>query len=253
MNRSPIWLLIDGNNHVHRDYHAAGVGRVGPVFSARIDNMIARWSPERVMVAFDCGRCFRHDIAQDYKAGRERPADIDEAIEVAKDVAIGHAADVLSVGGFEADDVIATWTRIAVEAGARVLISSSDKDLHQLIRKGVVCQLTKFSRSYGGVSAEFINRDRLLECFGVTPEQWVEFRMLTGDPSDNISGIAGFGPKTAATLLRDCGSIERFFRLPFSTGISERLKNRLRQSQDKLDELRSLLSLRNDVPLPENW
>lgn len=253
MSDEPIWLMIDGNNHVHRDYHAAGIDRVGQVLDARIDNMIGKWNPERVMVAFDSGRCFRHQIVEDYKAGRERPADIDEAIEIAKEVAIGHAADVLAVAGFEADDIIATWTRMARRAGKKVLIASSDKDLHQLLEKGVVCQLTRFSRSFGSVSAEFINSDRLYEKYGVRPDQWVEYRMLTGDPSDNIGGVQGFGGKTAAKLLQTCGDLSLFFRSPFSADVTDRLRNRLLQAKDTLERLRLLVSLRDDVPMPEYW
>ena len=207
--------LIDGSAFIFRAYHAlppltrksdgAPIGAV-----AGFCNMLQRYiegntgsdAATHLAVIFDKGsHTFRNDIYPDYKGHRpELPEDLRPQIPMTREAVRAFAVACEEIEGFEADDIIATLTCRARDAGGRVTIVSSDKDLMQLVGDGVeMLDAMKNLR---------IDREGVEAKFGVPPEKVVDVQALAGDPTDNVPGAPGIGIKTAATLIREYGDVE---------------------------------------------
>jgi DNA polymerase-1 len=208
--------LIDGSGYIFRAYHAL------PPLSRKSDglptnavsgycNMIWKllqdmkgWEkPTHLAVIFDAGaRTFRNEIYAEYKANRSAPPDdLIPQFPLVREATRAFGVACVEEPGFEADDLIATYTRIAREAGARVTIVSSDKDLMQLVLDGTVELLdTMKNKRIGGAD--------VMERFGVPPSKVREVQALAGDSIDNVPGVPGVGVKTAAELLNTYGDLE---------------------------------------------
>lgn len=207
---APPLILIDGSNWLFRAYHAlppltAPDGTPsGAVFG--INNMIKRlikdYQPERLAVVFDPpGKTFREDIYPEYKANRsETPEDLRPQFPLVMELCEAMGLKVLQVPKVEADDVIGTLATRAAKEGQPVLIVTGDKDMAQLVTEGVHLLDTMKNRRMDPAGVE--------EKFGVAPEQIIDYLALMGDASDNIPGVPGVGPKTAAKLIREFGSLE---------------------------------------------
>jgi DNA polymerase-1 len=159
--------------------------------------------PTHLAVIFDAGKkTFRNKIYPEYKANRpEPPEDLIPQFPLVRDATRAFGVACVEEPGFEADDLIATYARLAREAGARVTIVSSDKDLMQLVEDGKVQLLDTMKNKKIG-SAEVIER------FGVPPSKVVEVQALAGDSTDNVPGVPGIGVKTAAELINTYGDLE---------------------------------------------
>jgi DNA polymerase-1 len=208
--------LIDGSGYIFRAYHAL------PRLSRKSDglptgavsgycNMVWKllqdmkgWEkPTHLAVIFDAGqRTFRNEIYAEYKANRSAPPDdLIPQFPLMREATRAFGVACVEESGFEADDLIATYTRLAREAGARVTIVSSDKDLMQLVFDGTVELLdTMKNKRIGGAE--------VMERFGVPPEKVREVQALAGDSIDNVPGVPGVGVKTAAELLNTYGDLE---------------------------------------------
>ena len=149
--------------------------------------------PTHLAVIFDAGKhTFRNDIYPEYKANRPPPPeDLIPQFPLVRDATRAFGVAGVELAGFEADDLIATYARLAREAGARVTIVSSDKDLMQLVEDGAV-QLLDTMKNKAIGSAEVIEK------FGVPPSKVVDVQSLAGDSTDNVPGVPGIGVKTAA-------------------------------------------------------
>lgn len=257
--KPPIWLIIDGTNCVHRDFFGVGNDpeKVATTFERRVTEMIEHWKPACVIAAWDCGPSFRHGLYPQYKAGRQRPDGIAEAIEATKLRCVTMGIGRITVAGFEADDILATLSDAARAEGCRVVIYSNDKDLHQCIEDGEVCQLLKVARvragNKGHLQFDWRSAKDLDVEFGVSPRQWVDYKCLVGDPSDNIAGVNKIGGQTASRLLQACGSIEGFYKSPFKAALSDHQRAILMNAKPQMPLLKTLCTLRRDVPLPEFW
>lgn len=245
-------ILIDGYGFVFRAYHAlsrANMHRgdgtpVGAVFA--FTNMLMKTVREHpadyIAVVFDAGRkTFRHDLYDAYKANRPpAPDDLIPQFPLVREAARALNLAVVEKEGYEADDLIATYTRIAHETGHEVIIISSDKDLMQLIREGV--------QMYDPIKAKSIGYDQVMEKFGVLPDKVLDVLSLIGDTSDNVPGVPGIGPKTAAELVNRFGSLDAVLN---STAEITQAKRRqtLEESRDKALLSRDLIRLCSDVPL----
>jgi len=163
--------------------------------------------PSHLAVIFDAGKkTFRNDIYPEYKANRpEPPEDLIPQFPLVRDATRAFGVACVEEPGFEADDLIATYARLAREAGARVTIVSSDKDLMQLVEDGKVQLLDTMKNKKIG-SAEVVER------FGVPPSKVVEVQALAGDSSDNVPGVPGIGVKTAAELINSYGDLETLLK-----------------------------------------
>ncbi len=252
MKENPIWLLIDGNNQVVTTAHGArGDCEAAPryVFN-RIERLVNFINPLNVITAWDTGRTFRHDLLPGYKAGRSRLDGIDTAIQTTKRMLedAGHRNFVSE--GFEADDIIATCCKDALEAGCNAVIYSADADLHQLLVRDHVSQLlhAKFDRRDGD-ELQWITATKLFEKYGITPSQWVDYRCLVGDESDKVKGVPTIGPKTAGDILAACGTLNRFYEEPFRAPITERQHSKMMNAKDHIDLLRQIFTLIRDVPI----
>ncbi|TWU67276.1 DNA polymerase I, thermostable [Crateriforma conspicua] len=251
-NQPDTWLLIDATNAVYRDFHAAGVDRVATLFRDRVRAMGDLWEPVRIVAAFDApGPTFRHELYPEYKAGRDRPAGIAAALAEAMAMLLDEGVDVQSVRGFEADDIIATLTAAGTSADARVVVVSADKDLHQLIAEGSVCQLAAVRRDGRALDCKWINARDVEVRYGVKPGQWVDYRAMVGDKSDNIPGVTSIGPEAAARVLRACGSLDDFYLSPFAATLNERQHARMIAAKPTMPLMRQLLTLRTDVPITQ--
>jgi len=212
--------LIDGSGYLFRAYHAL------PPLSRKADglptgavsgfcNMLWKLledtkqgdAPTHLAVIFDAGRkTFRNDIYPEYKAHRpEPPEDLIPQFPLVRDATRAFGVPAIEVPGFEADDLIATYARMAREAGAKVTIVSSDKDLMQLVVDGKVELLDTMKNKRIG-SAEVMER------FGVPPSKVIEVQALAGDSTDNVPGIRGIGVKTAAELINQYGDLETLLK-----------------------------------------
>lgn len=207
--------LIDGSAFIFRAFHAL------PPLTRKSDglpigavsgfcNMIHKYvqdnagpdAPTHVAVVFDKGsHTFRNDLYDLYKANRdEMPADLRPQIPLTREATRAFNIACLEQEGFEADDIIATLTRRAVEAGGRVTIISSDKDLMQLVGNGV--------EMLDAMKGKRIGVEEVEEKFGVGPDRVVDVQALAGDSVDNIPGAPGIGIKTAALLIQEYGDLE---------------------------------------------
>ena len=207
--------LIDGSAFIFRAYHALPpltrksdglpIGAVSGfcnMLQRYIDGNTGADAPTHVAVIFDKGsHTFRNDMYSDYKANRDAmPEDLRPQIPLTRDATNAFNIACKELEGFEADDIIATLSVQAREAGGRVTIISSDKDLMQLVGGGV--------DMFDAMKNRLIDRDGVMEKFGVGPERVVDVQALAGDSVDNVPGAPGIGIKTAALLINEYGTLE---------------------------------------------
>jgi DNA polymerase-1 len=208
--------LVDGSGFIFRAYHAlpplstkAGLS-TGAVygFTQMLIKLETEHRPSHLAIIFDSGsRSFRNEVFKEYKANRvEAPDDLKPQFGLVRKVVETFGLPVLESVGFEADDLIATLTRLAKEREQKVVIVSSDKDLMQLVDGDKVTlhdtmKNVPHGYTYGPKQVE--------EKFGVGPEQLADVLALMGDSVDNVPGVPGVGPKTAAALIREFGSLEK--------------------------------------------
>ncbi len=243
-------ILIDGSSWLFRAFHAlppltsAEGEPTGAVFG--FFNMLRRlnkdYQPERFCVVFDPpGNTFRNDWYPEYKANRgETPEDLKSQFPRIRELLDAMALPVITVDGVEADDVIGTLTKQAQAAGLEVLIVSSDKDLAQLVGPDVHLLDTMKNRR--------MDPDGVVEKFAVMPEQIIDYLTLIGDTSDNIPGVNGVGPKTAAKWLAEYGTLDAL--LADADNIKGKAGERLREAMGHLPLSKKLVTLVCDVTLP---
>jgi len=202
--------LFDGTHTIFRMYHAIRGLRSSsgePTnaihgFGQMLLKLIRETRPSHIGMVFDPkGKTFRHEEFPEYKAQRKPPEpDMIAQVEPIKELVRAFGLPVLEQPGFEADDVIGTVAELARKAGIDVVIVGSDKDLMQLITEGVSQLDPVLDKRYGPAEVE--------EKWGVPPERIVDLLGLAGDTSDNLPGVAGVGPKTAVSLIREFGGFE---------------------------------------------
>jgi 5'-3' exonuclease len=216
----PVLLAVDGNSLVHRSFHAlAGTGMRSaqghPIWAVRglLTQLVAaveRIGPTAVVVGFDDPvTSLRREKWPQYKANRtDKLQTLVQQLELAVTVLRELGVHVVVPEGLEADDVLASAALTAPLAGATTVIMTSDRDSFALID-----ETTSVLRIInGGVEASpLLTPDRLLTMLGIRPEQYRDFAALRGDPSDNLPGVPGIGPKTAAKLLGALGTARAAF------------------------------------------
>ncbi|HYD19624.1 MAG TPA: DNA polymerase I [Patescibacteria group bacterium] len=203
-------FLIDGSGFIFRAYHALPpLNRPDgtPVnavlgFTNMLVKLLNDMDVPSIAVIFDAKRAnFRNEIYSQYKANRDDPPDdLIPQFALIREATEAFSIPAIELEGFEADDLIATYARLAVEAGRPVAIVSSDKDLMQLVRPGV--------RMYDPMKYKDIGEAEVLEKFGVHPSKVVDVQALAGDSVDNVPGVPGIGLKTAAQLINEYGDLE---------------------------------------------
>lgn len=253
-NKPPLWILIDATNAVHRDAHGCGIAKAAATLGRRVEMMDAKWNPSAIVAAFDAdGPTFRHQLYPQYKAGRKRLDGIDDAIAEAKEELGRRGIACMTSPEFESDDIIATISDAVREDGGQVMIYSADKDLHQLLVIGEVTQLQGVKKEGGSLSCQWMTACLLQSKYGVRPDQWVDWKVLVGDPSDNIPGVKGIGPEAATNILKACGSLDEFYKRPFAAPLSDRQRAAALNAKSLTPLARQLCTLRTDATLPELW
>ncbi len=243
--------LIDGSGYIFRAYHALPpLNRPDgtPVnavlgFCRMLTQLLDNPEVDHVAVILDAGRTtFRNEIYPKYKAQRpEPPEDLVPQFPLIREAATAFGMPSIELPGYEADDLIATYARMAVEAGASCTIVSSDKDLMQLVRPGVDMMDPMKMRKVGPAE--------VMEKFGVTPDKVVDVQALAGDSTDNVPGVPGIGAKTAALLINEYGDLETLLK---RAGEIKQPKRReaLQENAELARISKKLVQLRDDVPPP---
>ena len=249
MTKKSRLCLVDGSSYLYRAFHAlpsltSGDGQpTGAIFGVAnmVRRMLEHYEPDYVAVVFDApGKTFRHETYAEYKATRPpMPEELRSQLEPLHELIDAMGLPRLVIEGVEADDVIATLTRQAREAGRPVLISSGDKDLAQLVTDGVVLEDTMQDKQYDPELVE--------EKFGVGPELVADLLALTGDSSDNIPGVEKVGPKTAAKWLKQYGNLEGV--IDNADDIGGKIGDNLRNGLEQLKLSRELVELDDSVTL----
>jgi DNA polymerase-1 len=242
-------ILVDGSSYLYRAFHALPplsnskgepTGAVLGVLNM-LNKMIKEESPERIAVVFDApGRTFRDDLFDQYKAHRApMPDDLRSQVQPLLDVVAAMGLPLLRVAGVEADDVIGTLAMQGAASGYDVLISTGDKDMAQLVgpQVGLINTMSNTRLDRAGVKAKF----------DVFPEQIVDYLALVGDSSDNIPGITGVGPKTAAKWLQQYQSLDDL--IAHAGDIGGKVGENLRGELAKLELSRKLATIDTALPL----
>ena len=201
--------------------------------------------PQYCMVLFDeHGPVFRHDSFAAYKEGRApMPEDLIPQFDVIKDVLNNLNLGVMSLPGYEADDLIGTLSLQCKQKGIRALILTGDKDDLQLVDDDVQVLFTRKGLS----ETVLFDPAGVKDAFGITPEQVTDWKGLMGDPSDNIPGVPGVGEKTAVKLLQEYGSMDKV--LENAATIKGKLGERLREFKDQALLSRKLATIIRDLPV----
>jgi len=205
--------LVDGSAYIFRAFHAlppmtrADGTPVNAVygFANMLTKLVEDSDADFLAVIFDTARkTFRSDIYPEYKAHRPpAPEELIPQFDLIREATRAYSLPCLELEGFEADDLIATYARHAVEQGFDVTIVSSDKDLMQLVGPGV--------RMMDPMKNKFIGPDEVVDKFGVAPNRVVDVQALLGDSTDNVPGIKGIGEAPAAQLINEFGSLDELF------------------------------------------
>ena len=247
--------LIDGSGFIFRAYHALPpltrksdglpVGAVSGfcnMLFKMIENQKGSDAPTHLVVVFDAkGKTFRSDIYPEYKMNRPpTPEDLVPQFPLTRDATRAFGLACIEEVGFEADDIMATLAVQAREAGARVTIVSSDKDLMQLVGDGV--------EMYDAMKNKRIGREQVEEKFGVGPERVIDVQSLAGDSVDNVPGAPGIGIKTAALLINEYGDLDSL--LDRASEIKQpKRRESLIDNADQIRTSRELVTLKTDMQM----
>ncbi|ANS83957.1 DNA-directed DNA polymerase [Vibrio scophthalmi] len=207
-------ILIDGSSYLYRAFHAyPGTMSNGDIPTNAVygvvnmlRSMMRQFASDRIAVIFDAkGKTFRDDMYPEYKANRPpMPDDLRCQIEPLHNVIRAMGLPLISISGVEADDVIGTLAHQASQQGIPVLISTGDKDMAQLVDENVTLINT--------MTNVVLDREGVIEKFGIPPELIIDYLALMGDKVDNIPGVPGVGDKTATALLQGIGSMEKLYQ-----------------------------------------
>ena len=261
LKKSDHFYLIDGSGYIFRAYYAlpplsrksdglptgAVSGFCSMLFKLLEDSRSddSEHKPTHFAVIFDSARKnFRNEIYKDYKANRsEAPEDLAPQFEYIRKSVEAFNLPSIEMNNYEADDLIATYAKQIINAGAKVTIVSSDKDLMQLVSDKV--------RLYDPVKFKVLGEKEVIEKFGVKPNKVIDVQSLAGDSSDNIPGVPGIGIKTAAELINKYKNLDNLLNKADEIPQKKR-KETLLQNKEKALLSRELVTLKNDVPIKED-
>src|SRR4051812_2680009 len=249
-------MLLDSNSLIYRAYFALMNTPLTTSRGQLVNAVFGFWSivlrgfqdvkPDYVIACFDlAGPTFRHEQYTEYKATRRAmPDDLRDQFPIVRQIIEAFGIPIYQLQGFEADDLIATLVRQAEDREVQTTIVSGDLDLLQ-----IVSDQTQLMTTRGGVQqTTFYDPAKVMERYGLRPEQMIDFKALKGDTTDNIPGIAGVGEKTAAKLVQDWGSLDGIFD-NIERVMPEKLRIKLEENRDDVFRWRQLVTVRADVPV----
>ncbi|MHC5306093.1 DNA polymerase I [Bartonella sp. LJL80] len=258
MQKNDHLFLVDGSGYIFRAYHAlppltrkkdglpvgAVAGFCNMLWKLLCDarNTAVGVVPTHFAVIFDYSSdTFRKKIYPEYKANRSAPPeDLIPQFGLIRQATRAFNLPCIEKEGFEADDIIATYARLASAKGAQTTIISSDKDLMQLVTDQVAM--------YDGMKDRQIGIAEVIEKWGVAPEKMIDLQSLTGDSTDNVPGIPGIGPKTAAQLLEEFGDLDTLLARAGEIKQQKRREN-IQNFAEQTKISRELVTLKTDVPM----
>ncbi|RUO63178.1 DNA polymerase I [Pseudidiomarina insulisalsae] len=250
------FILVDGSSYLFRAFYAPphltnSAGEpTGAIYGVvnMLRSLIKKYQPSHMAVVFDAkGKTFRNDMFEDYKANRPpMPDDLRSQIAPLHAIVKALGLPLLCIDNVEADDVIGTLAREAGEQGRFTLISTGDKDMAQLVNEHVMLINT--------MTDTLLDEQGVVEKFGVTPAQIIDFLALMGDSSDNIPGLPKVGEKTALAMLQGMQSIDAMYDDPEKiTGLGFRgaktMPQKLAENKELLMLSRELATIKLDVDL----
>ena len=258
IKKTDHFYLIDGSGYIFRAYYAlppltrksdglptgAVSGFCSMLFKlledSKSDSNLQK--PTHFAVIFDAARkTFRNEIYSDYKANRsEAPDDLAPQFEYIRKSVLAFNLPSVDLPNYEADDLIATYTRQILDKGAKVTIISSDKDLMQLYKKDV--------RLYDPMKNKFIGPEDIINKFGVDSKKVIDVQSLAGDSSDNVPGVPGIGVKTAAELINKYGTLEKLLDNTHEIKQNKR-RETLLENKDKAILSKKLVTLEKNSPV----
>ncbi|MGF2735396.1 DNA polymerase I [Marinobacter sp. DUT-1] len=247
--KTPPVVLVDGSSYLFRAYHALPpltnsknhpTGAIKGVISM-IRRLEQDFPGSKMVVVFDAkGKTFRHEMYEEYKANRPpMPEDLGMQIEPIHEIVRAMGLPLLIVPEVEADDVIGTLANEATSKGIDVVVSTGDKDMAQLVSDHVTLINT--------MTETRMDRDGVVEKFGVTPEQIIDYLALVGDKVDNIPGVNKCGPKTAVKWLQTYKDLDHL--IEHADEIKGKIGEYLREAIETLPLSRELATIRTDVDL----
>ena len=249
-------VLVDGSSYLYRAFHAfppltnsAGepTGAMYGVLNM-LKSLISQVQPSHIAVVFDAkGKTFRDEMFEQYKSHRPpMPDDLRKQIQPLHDIIRALGIPLLVIEGVEADDVIGTLAVAASKANQKVLISTGDKDMAQLVDDNIMLINT--------MNNTLLDRDAVIEKYGIPPELFIDYLALMGDSADNIPGVAGVGEKTALGLLQGIGSMAEIYanldkvaELPIRG--AKKLGDKLLAEKEMADLSYRLATIKTDVAL----
>lgn len=249
-------VLVDGSSYLYRAFHAfppltnsAGepTGAMYGVLNM-LKSLISQVQPSHIAVVFDAkGKTFRDEMFEQYKSHRPpMPDDLRKQIQPLHDIIRALGIPLLVIEGVEADDVIGTLAVAASKANQKVLISTGDKDMAQLVDDNIMLINT--------MNNTLLDRDAVIEKYGIPPELIIDYLALMGDSADNIPGVAGVGEKTALGLLKGIGSMAEIYanldkvaELPIRG--AKKLGDKLLAEKEMADLSYRLATIKTDVAL----
>ncbi len=254
MERDRI-VIIDGNSLINRAYYAIQrpmITKEGLYthavygFLTMLGKIKTDYEPQYLAVTFDRkAPTFRHLEYKEYKAGRKKmPPELAMQLPLLKEVLTAMNITMLEIDGFEADDIIGTVARRGEENGLSPLIITGDRDALQLASDKTTVLLTK-----KGISEfELYDRQAMIDKYGFTPEQFIDFKGLMGDSSDNIPGLPGVGEKTAQKLILQFGSVAEMIRRTDEIS-SAKLREKVEENAELAVMSRRLATIITEVPI----
>ena len=244
-------ILIDGSGYIFRAFYAlppmnrSDGTPINAVygFTNMLIKLIEDYGDEKLIVIFDAARKnFRNKIYSQYKANRgETPEDLIPQFELIKKCVSAFNVSQLELEGYEADDIIATYSNLAQQSNISSLIISSDKDLMQLVSEKVLM--------LDPIKNKFVGVKEVVEKFGVEPDKVIQVQALMGDRTDNIPGAPGIGPKTAAELINDFGDVEELIK-NYKKIKQEKRQKIIENNKSNIRLSLELVKLKNDIKLP---
>lgn len=255
-------IVIDSNALLHRAFHALpplttkSGQETGAVygFLLTLFKAIKDLSPSHIVACFDTkAKTFRHEEFEKYKAQRPvTPSGIVSQIPVTKEILQAFGIPVFAKDGFEADDLIATICKLAQDENKdlEIFILTGDLDNLQLVNK----QVKVYTLGRGIKDTVIYDINKVEERFGVEPGQMVDFKALTGDPSDNIPGVEGIGKKTAAEIIQKYGTINNLYQeLATDTAVLKpKVKEALKKNKETAIMSFGLAKMKDDVEINFN-
>ncbi len=255
VDRAKRLVLVDGHGLAFRAFFAlppsmaTSAGEMTNAtygFTVMLLDVLREHQPDYVLVTFDVGRTFRHEMAKDYKAHRApMPDDLRPQIDRMKEVLHALNVPIYEAPGFEADDVIGTLSKQAAEQDIDAYVITGDSDLLQLVGDHVYVVMPG-GRNFGDY--RIYDPDSVRERYGFGPERVIDYKALVGDKSDNIPGVAGIGDKSAKDLIAQFSSIEEMFER-LDTVAQTRTRNALSNGRDDAFHSRELATVVRDVPV----